>query len=54
MLNAQIQTDALQAYVPPTQQQLAAASDLVTRFAARWNKPDADSLRDLMHPDTRI
>jgi ketosteroid isomerase-like protein len=53
MSNAQIQTDALRAYLPPTDPQLAAASDLVARFAARWNKPDADSLRDLMHPDTR-
>ncbi|HET7330011.1 nuclear transport factor 2 family protein [Dyella sp.] len=39
-------------YLAPTEQQLAAAKDLVARFAARWSKPDADSLRDLMHADT--
>jgi ketosteroid isomerase-like protein len=48
-----IETHALQTYAPPTEQQLAAAKALVARFAARWDKPDADSLRDLMHPDTR-
>ncbi|MCK1323550.1 nuclear transport factor 2 family protein [Bradyrhizobium sp. 156] len=40
-------------YDAPSSAQLAAAEDLVNRFAARWAKPDADALRDLMHPDTR-
>jgi ketosteroid isomerase-like protein len=40
-------------YAPPTEEQLAAAKDLVARFAARWDRPDIDALRDLMHPDTR-
>ena len=40
-------------YDQPTPQQLADAESLVTRFAERWRKPDADSLRDLMHEDTR-
>lgn len=44
---------AAQAFVPPTEAQLAAARDLVGRFAARWDRPDADALRDLMHPETR-
>lgn len=44
---------ARQAYVEPTQEQLAAARDLVERFAARWDRPDADALRDLMHSDTQ-
>ena len=41
------------AYVASTEQQLAAAKDMVARFAASWDRPNADSLRDLMHPDTR-
>ena len=41
------------AYTAPTQQQLAAAQDLVRRFAARWARPNAESLYDLMHPDTQ-
>lgn len=48
-----VQSRALHGYVPPTDQQLAAARDVVARFAARWDHPDADSLRDLMHADTR-
>jgi ketosteroid isomerase-like protein len=40
-------------YLAPTPAQLEAAQDLVARFAARWDRPDADSLRDLMHPDTQ-
>jgi ketosteroid isomerase-like protein len=48
-----VQTRAIEAYVTPTEQQLAAAKDVVARFAASWDRPDADSLRDLMHPDTR-
>jgi predicted SnoaL-like aldol condensation-catalyzing enzyme len=41
------------AFVPPTPGQLAAASDIVGRFAERWHRPRADDLRDLMHADTR-
>ncbi|QNI36031.1 nuclear transport factor 2 family protein [Edaphobacter albus] len=48
-----IQKAAFDVYVPPSDEQLAAARDIVARFAARWNRPDADALRDLMHPDTR-
>jgi predicted SnoaL-like aldol condensation-catalyzing enzyme len=44
---------AIRRYEPPTAEQLQAATSLVARFAARWEKPDADSLRDLMHPDTQ-
>jgi len=39
-------------FVPPTPAQLAAARDIVARFAARWDRPRADDLEDLMHPDT--
>ena len=39
-------------YVPPSDDQLAAAKSLVARFAERWRKPEADAFRDLMHPDT--
>jgi ketosteroid isomerase-like protein len=49
----QVESRAVQGYAPPTEQQLAAAREIVARFAARWDRPDADSLRDLMHPDTR-
>ena len=48
-----VQSDVLKAYQPPTEQQLTAARDLVVRFAESWSHPNADSLRDLMHPDTR-
>ena len=48
-----IRTQAQNAYVAPSEAQLAAAKDIVARFAERWNKPDADSLRDLMHRDTQ-
>lgn len=41
------------AYVRPTDAQFEAALDLVTRFAARWERPNADALRDLMHEDTQ-
>lgn len=40
-------------YVPPTDQQLSAAQDIVRRFAQRWQRPVAEELRDLMHPDTQ-
>ena len=40
-------------YVAPTPEQLVAARDWVQRFEERWRRPDADSLRDLMHADTR-
>lgn len=48
-----IQLRAVDAYVVPTEQQLAAARNLVGRFAVQWNRPDADALEELMHPDTR-
>jgi ketosteroid isomerase-like protein len=48
-----VQELARKAYVVPTDQQLAAAHDIVERFAARWDRPNADALRDLMHADTR-
>ena len=48
-----VRQQAQNAYVPPDAAQLAAARDIVARFAERWDKPDADSLRELMHPDTR-
>jgi predicted SnoaL-like aldol condensation-catalyzing enzyme len=41
------------AFVPPSAAQLAAARDLVTRFAERWDRPNAEALRDLMHEDTQ-
>lgn len=40
-------------YVPPTDEQLHAAQDIVHRFAQRWRRPVAEELRDLMHPDTQ-
>jgi ketosteroid isomerase-like protein len=40
-------------YLPPTEQQLHDAKELVERFALRWRQPVADDLRDLMHPDTQ-
>jgi ketosteroid isomerase-like protein len=40
-------------YVPPTPTQLAAARDIVARFASRWDRPRAEDLEELMHPDTR-
>jgi ketosteroid isomerase-like protein len=40
-------------YQVPTPAQIAAAQDWVARFEARWARPEADALRDLMHPDTR-
>jgi SnoaL-like domain len=40
-------------YIPPTDAQLAAANDWVTRFSQHWQKPDPDRLRELMHPDTQ-
>ena len=48
-----IRQRAQAAYAAPTPQQLAAASDIVGRFAQRWSRPTADDLRDLMHADTR-
>lgn len=48
-----VQTLAVNGYQPPTEQQLAAARDLVARFAEVWSHPDPDALGDLMHPDTR-
>ncbi|TCR67901.1 nuclear transport factor 2 family protein [Rhizobium sp. BK376] len=40
-------------YQTPSPSQLAAAEAVVARFAERWARPDADALRDLMHPDTQ-
>jgi ketosteroid isomerase-like protein len=40
-------------YQAPTPEQLAQAEDWVRRFAARWENPNPDNLRDLMHPDTQ-
>jgi ketosteroid isomerase-like protein len=40
-------------YLPPTEQQLHDAQEIVERFAARWQRPVADDLRDLMHADTQ-
>jgi ketosteroid isomerase-like protein len=48
-----IRLDAAARYVPPTSEQLAAARDIVGRFAERWADPRADDLRELMHPDTQ-
>jgi ketosteroid isomerase-like protein len=50
---SEVQVVALKGYVVPTEQQLAAAKEFVAQFAERWRSPNADSLRDLMHPDTR-
>ncbi|MBV9875122.1 MAG: nuclear transport factor 2 family protein [Verrucomicrobia bacterium] len=49
----EIRTQVASKCPPPSPDQLAAASDWVCRFAVRWQKPDADSLSDLMHPDTQ-
>jgi predicted SnoaL-like aldol condensation-catalyzing enzyme len=49
----EIRTHVASKYLPPSADQLAAASDWVCRFAVRWQKPDADTLSDLMHPDTQ-
>lgn len=53
MSHTGVEAQALQAYSPPTEEQLRSARAFVARFAERWAEPDADSLRDLMHPDTR-
>lgn len=44
--------DGADKFSPPTQAQLDAATNWVRRFVERWTTPNADSLRDLMHPDT--
>ena len=48
-----IPSRAQASFVAPTPEQLAAAKDIVGRFAARWSRPSADGLRELMHADTR-
>ena len=48
-----IAADASARFVPPTPAQLAAAQDIVGRFAARWARPRAEDLEELMLPDTR-
>jgi len=53
LMTEAIRLDAAARYVPPTSGQLAAARDIVGRFAERWDQPQADDLRDLMHPDTQ-
>ncbi|MGN6317718.1 nuclear transport factor 2 family protein [Trinickia sp.] len=44
---------ALTQYEPPSEQQLRDATAVVERFAQHWQRPVADDLRDLMHPDTQ-
>ena len=48
-----IAADASARFVPPTAAQLSAAQDIVGRFAARWARPRAEDLEELMLPDTR-
>lgn len=48
-----VSNQAVKAYAPPSEEQFAAAASLVSRFADRWARPNADDLRDLMHPDTQ-
>ena len=48
-----IAADASARFVPPTPVQLAAAHDIVGRFAACWARPSAEDLGELMQPDTR-
>lgn len=52
-MDAQHSAHQLHGYVMPTEEQLSAAIHFVDRFARVWNKPDADSLRSLMHSDTQ-
>ena len=40
-------------YQPPSEAQLAAATAWVSQFAAKWRRPNAEALRDLMQPDTQ-
>jgi ketosteroid isomerase-like protein len=40
-------------YQAPSATQFKAAETLVARFAAQWAHPNADAMRDLMHPDTQ-
>ncbi|SDX07591.1 Ketosteroid isomerase-related protein [Collimonas sp. OK242] len=40
-------------YIAPNASQLAQAQKVVARFAEKWDKPDADGLRELMHSDTQ-
>jgi predicted SnoaL-like aldol condensation-catalyzing enzyme len=53
LVTDEIRADVAARYLPPSADQSAAATDWVCRFAARWKKPDAEALSDLMHPDTR-
>ena len=48
-----VQSRAQATFAAPTPAQLAAARDIVGRFAACWHRPAADDLGALMHPDTR-
>ena len=45
--------EAADRFAAPTPTQLAAARDIVARFATRWDRPRAEDLEELMHPDTR-
>ena len=48
-----IAADASARFIPPTPAQLAAAHDIVGRFAKRWAQPRAEDLEELMVADTR-
>lgn len=50
---SEISHKADQAYIMPTPEQLASARAIVGRFAESWDNPQAEALRDLMHPDTK-
>ncbi|MBR0694030.1 nuclear transport factor 2 family protein [Bradyrhizobium lablabi] len=50
---SEVRLRAENSYIAPNAAQLALAMDIVGRFAERWDRPDADSLRDLMHHDTQ-
>ena len=53
LVTDEIRAEVASKYLSPSPDQLAAVTDWVCRFAARWQKPDADTLSDLMHADTR-
>jgi ketosteroid isomerase-like protein len=53
MTESSIGSAAADRFIAPTPTQLTAARDIVARFAARWNRPRAEDLEELMHEDTR-
>jgi hypothetical protein len=53
LVTDEIRADVAAKFLLPSADQLAAAADWVCRFAARWKRPDAEALADLMHPDTQ-